>query len=111
MKIALALAALLLAAHATADTPVTSIRLESAQGGVQPFTAGLAFAKGDVPVVPALALVDSQVVVKTRWNDGSVKFAIASGRATLVANQPLTVVASAATAPAVAGRGDTFATG
>ena len=34
MKIALALAALLLAAHATADTPVTSIRLESAQGGV-----------------------------------------------------------------------------
>lgn len=100
MKIALAFAALLLAAHAAADTPVTSIRLESAQGGVQPFTAGLAFAKGDVPVVPALALVDSQVVVKTRWNDGSVKFAIASGRATLVANQPLTVVASAATAPA-----------
>jgi len=85
--------------HCAADVAVTSLSIESTQTGMQPFTAGLAFKKGDVPVVPALALADAQVIVKTRWNDGSVKFAIASGRAALLAAQPLSVTVNAALSP------------
>ena len=82
-----------------AAAPVTTLLLVSPNGGVQPFTTGLAFAKGQVPVLPALALADTQVIVKTHWNDGSVKFAIASGQATLTAGQPLTVNVDAVTVP------------
>jgi len=96
-RLLLALSAWLIAGTCAADVPVTSVELDAAQSGTQqPFTVGLAFKKGDVPVVPALVLADSQVIVKTRWNDGSVKFAIASGHAAVSANQPLTVVVNAA---------------
>jgi hypothetical protein len=42
-------------------------------------------------------------VVKRRWNDGSVKHAIVSGRATLAANTPLDVVATPTSQQANAG--------
>jgi hypothetical protein len=95
----LALCAWLTASTCAAAVPITSIELDAAQSNAQqPFTVGLAFKKGDVPVVPALALANSQVIVKTRWNDGSVKFAIASGHAAVSANQPLVVAVNAASA-------------
>jgi hypothetical protein len=78
-------------AMAVAAPPVTTLHLRSTQTGVQVFTAGLGFRKGDVPGVPQLQLVDSQVVVKARWNDGSVKHAIASGQISLLAGQTVDV--------------------
>ncbi|XVJ68965.1 MAG: hypothetical protein HEQ39_04370 [Rhizobacter sp.] len=73
-----------------------------------PFTLGFAFRAGDVasgqtvisPDVPRL-----QVVAKNRWPDGSLKFAVVSGLASMSANAPLTVrlspVASAGGASAL----------
>src|SRR5262249_30270145 len=65
-----------------------------------PFTFGVALRKGDVPGQPALDVPDQQVVVTRRWNDGSVKHAIASGRVALTANMPTTIhVLDAAASP------------
>lgn len=73
--------------------PLTYLDLTSAAGGEQPFTVGLAFKKGDVPAgTPSLGgALGSQVVVKRRWNDGSVKHAVASGRAAMTAGAPFRV--------------------
>lgn len=80
------------AASATANAIVTSVALTSPTSQpAAPFTIGLAFRKGDVPGQPALDLPDQQVVVKRRWNDGSVKHAIASGQVALTANVPATI--------------------
>lgn len=67
--------------------------------GNAPFTVGLAFAKGDMPASVAADLSLYQVVVKRQWSDGSVKHAIVSGRADLVANtgRVITLAAGAAT--------------
>jgi hypothetical protein len=68
-----------------------SFELTSSVGGVDlPFTVGQAFRQGDVPSGSNLAssLGTLQVVAKNRWPDGSLKFAIVSGRTTLVANVP-----------------------
>ena len=70
---------------------VTSFKLQSPLSGTFPFTVGLGFKKGDVPSAVSLNLPNQQVVVKSSWNDGSVKHAIASGRAAFTANTPLTV--------------------
>ncbi len=80
---------------------VTSFELTSTSTGTQPFPVGLALKKGDIPGVPViLGTPDAQVIVKNRWNDGSVKTAIASGLASLTANTPLTLnVMRATTAP------------
>ena len=56
-----------------------------------PFTVGLAFKKGDVPGTPSLDIPEQQIIVKRRWNDGSVKHAIASGHVMLSANAPRTI--------------------
>lgn len=56
-----------------------------------PFTVGLAFKQGDIPGTPTLDVMDQQVIVKKRWNDGSVKHAIASGHAALTANTAKTI--------------------
>jgi len=59
-----------------------------------PFTVGLGFKKGDVPGTPVLSIPDQQVIVMRRWNDGSVKHAIASGHVSLSANSPKTISAT-----------------
>lgn len=79
---------------------LASFQLTSASGGTSmPFTLGYAFKKGQVlagsHVVGSIS--DLQVVPKNTWPDGSLKFAVVSGRATLTANSPLTVNLSAGT--------------
>jgi hypothetical protein len=59
-----------------------------------PFTLGFAFRPGDVAAgqtVVSAEVPRLQVVVKNRWPDGSLKFAVISGLAPLTANAPLTV--------------------
>lgn len=75
----------------TYSAPITTFQLTSATSGTLPFTVGLGFKKGDIPNVPKLNIVTSQVIVKRRWNDGSVKHAIASGQVALTSGVPLTV--------------------
>jgi hypothetical protein len=77
-----------------------SFQVTSATGGTNvPFTLGHAFAPGDVPsgsgVVGSIGAL--QVVPKNRWPDGSLKYAIVSGRVTLAANSPATVTLSLGT--------------
>ena len=61
-----------------------------------PFCLGYAFRKGDVPVGQGVvaSLSTLQVTPKNRWPDGSLKFAVIAGRASLVANSPLKVTLS-----------------
>ena len=63
-----------------------------------PFTIGLGFRKGDV-TTPALDIPDAQVVVMRRWNDGSVKHAIASGHVALTANVARVITAAQSATP------------
>lgn len=64
-----------------------------------PFSLGHGFRKGDVPSGTQLVadIADLQVVPKTTWGDGSLKFAIISGRAALTGTVPLTVTLSIGT--------------
>jgi hypothetical protein len=73
-------------------------------GSALPFTLGQAFRQGEVPSGSTLQAdtADFQAVVKNRWTDGSVKFALLSGHADLAANTWLDVglhVAAAVAAP------------
>lgn len=79
------------------------VLVNSAVGGTAvPYTVGQAFRQGDVPsgttVVSDAGTLQAQV--KNRWPDGSVKFAILSGRVDLSANSWRTIGLRAATAPA-----------
>ncbi len=71
----------------TLSSPVT--------GAGQPFTVGHAFARGDVPagstIVSTQLGTNFQAVIKNAWPDGSAKFAILSGLATLSPNTPLAI--------------------
>lgn len=66
-----------------------------------PFTLGHAFRKGDVPSGKAIVanIPRFQAIVKSRWQDGSVQFAILSGSVDLAANTPVAVELRAGTAP------------
>lgn len=67
-----------------------------------PFTVGLAFKEGDTtgPTLDITDVADYQLEVKKSWNDGSVKHAIASGRANLTASSAKSIdVYSAGTQP------------
>jgi len=92
---------ILATSSAVMGATVTSVALTSPISQVAaPFTFGIALRKGDVPGQPALDVPDQQVIVTRRWNDGSVKHAIASGRITLAANVPATIhVLDAAASP------------
>lgn len=72
---------------------ITTFTITSTAGGSSlPFVVGHVFAKGDVPSgTPIGADSGVQVTVKRRWNDGSVKHAIISGRKTLTANVASTI--------------------
>jgi hypothetical protein len=77
-------------------TPVlmASFDLVSAIGGVNlPFALGFAFRKGDVPAGAQVAgsIPSLQVSGKNWWPDGSLKFAIISGRADLAAGMTRTI--------------------
>ena len=85
---------------APAPSGARQFTLSSPTAGTWPFSLGFAFKKGDIPTgsyAVAASLPQSQVRVKNRWPDGSVKFAIVSGRATLTAGTALTVVLSSTT--------------
>lgn len=78
----------------TTGTTVASFQLSSVTGGTNlPFTMGYAFKKGQIPSGTYLvgSIAELQVTPKNNWPDGSLKFAIVSGRATLSAGTPLTV--------------------
>lgn len=66
-------------------TGTSTLRLKSMQGGEGvPFSLGYAFRQGDVPAgrfitASAQEIRGFQAVVKNRWRDGSVKFAVLSG--------------------------------
>src|SRR5262249_37212259 len=78
----------------------TSFQLTSAASGTLPFTVGLGFRKGDIRAVPVLDIPASQVIVKNRWSDNSVKHAIASGETAMTAGVPVVIhVSAAASAP------------
>jgi hypothetical protein len=94
----------------------TSFKLVSATGGGNlPFTLGHAFRKGEVPAGAHVAgsIPNIQIIGKNWWPDGSLKFALVSGRVTLAAGVPQQVllsVGSAATGTKLV-TGDLKATG
>lgn len=73
--------------------PIASFTLTSTVGGSSlPFSIGHAFKQGDVPSGATLGADTAvQVTSKNFWPDGSLKFAIISGRKTLTINVPATV--------------------
>ena len=77
----------------------SSFQITSTQSGTLPFTVGLGFRKGDIPGYPVLNIADYQVVVKRRWNDNSVKHAIAAGQTALTANVSKTIAVSNSASP------------
>jgi hypothetical protein len=79
------------AAPAPSGAQITFVKLSSPVGGTQPFTVGVGLKKGDIAGTPTLNIPNSQVMVMRRWNDGSVKHAIASGHADLAAGTALAV--------------------
>lgn len=78
------------------DLGALQFSLTSTVGGTNlPFAIGHAFKQGDVPNASVLgADIAVQVTAKNAWPDGSVKFALISGRKTLTANVPATVTLS-----------------
>lgn len=75
---------------------LATFTLTSPAAQVAPFTVGQAFKRGDVPAGAGIvaSIPNVQVIGKNAWPDGSMKFAIVSGRAPLAANVPLSVALS-----------------
>jgi hypothetical protein len=84
-----------------------SLSLVSVTGGSGlPFTLGHAFKQGDIPAgstVQSSSVTGFQCAIKNAWPDGSVKFAVLSGLATLTANTPLSVALDTTAASALTG--------
>lgn len=81
-------------APGTATALSASIDLTSPIGGINlPFTVGEAFPQGDVPSGSSVlgSVGTLQVIPKNLWPDGSLKFAIVSGRVTLAPNIPVSI--------------------
>lgn len=80
----------------------TSFELTSATtGAAVPFTAAVGFKKGDIGGTPQLDLDFYQVVVKKRWNDGSVKHAVFSGTYASTSGEPSRITVSSGTTTSV----------
>lgn len=78
----------------TADIDVTTIALTAATGGAAvPFTVGHGFRQGDVPLGRFIKcdVANAHGKIQATWPDGSAKFAIVSGTATMSTGVPLTV--------------------
>jgi hypothetical protein len=72
----------------------------SASSATYPFSIGVGFRKGEAqPGQITTNLTSYQVVVLRKWNDGSVKHAIISGRAALTQNTARTVSVGTGTGP------------
>lgn len=76
---------------------LTTFTVTSATAGQQPFTVGHVFKQGDIP--SGQTLTGLQCSIKNAWPDGSAKFAILSGYATLTSNVARTVGCQIGTAP------------
>jgi hypothetical protein len=76
---------------------LTTFTVTSANAGQQPFTVGHAFRQGDIPSGSTLAGI--QCTIKNTWPDGSAKFAVLSGYATLTSNVARAVGCQIGTAP------------
>jgi hypothetical protein len=77
--------------------------LNSPNAGTAPFALGFAFKQGEIPAGQFITsnLANFQATIKNSWPDGSAKFAVLAGRATLTANAATAVQLSpTATAPA-----------
>lgn len=76
--------------------------LSAPTSGTWPFALGFAFRKGDIPQgsTATASIAGLQVTVKNRWPDGSAKFAVLAGRATLPAGTNTLVTLSASSAGA-----------
>lgn len=76
-----------------AGATVATFQVTSSVGGSLPFTLGHAFRQGDVPAGTQLGsnFSDIQIISKNVWRDGSLKYAIISGRAGLQANVAKTI--------------------
>lgn len=88
-------------AQVIANDLSTTFTLTSTSTATHPFTIGHAFKQGEVgPGSIALsgASVSAQATEKNYWPDGSVKFAILAGTASLTANTPATITVAAGTA-------------
>lgn len=101
-RFGLVLGIALSAFSAASAAALPSFEVTSSTGGSNlPFTVGQPFRQGDVPsgseVVGSNGAL--QVVAKNRWPDGSLKFAIVSGRATMSPNSPVTVGLSLGSPP------------
>jgi hypothetical protein len=74
---------------------VATMQLTSATGGsLLGFSFGQPFAQGDIPNIGVMGadISEFQVSPKNYWPDGSLKFAVVSGRKTLTANVAATVI-------------------
>jgi len=74
--------------------------LTSPTTGVKPFAMGQAFKQGDIPAGQTITTSDAtdfQATIKNTWPDGSARFAIVAGRASLTANTPKTINLTAGT--------------
>lgn len=84
----------------------TTLTLTSASGGAAlPFSSGQAFRQGDVPAGHTVRgdLPGFQCAIKSRWPDGSARFAVVSGLADLQAGLPRVVPLKAAEEPVPSG--------
>lgn len=72
----------------------TTFQLTSGTTGTLPFSVGVAFKKGDAPAFATTNATTSQVVIKRRWNDNSIKHAIISGTQALTSGVPTTITIS-----------------
>lgn len=73
---------------------ITTLQLSSSVGGsLLPWTIGHFFKQGDVPGGTAVraSIPEFQAVVRNTWPDGSVKFAVLSGRCDLIAGTPKSI--------------------
>jgi hypothetical protein len=70
--------------------------------GTHPFVLGYPLRQGDVPAGSGIVITgaNAQADIKTTWPDGSAKFAVIAGTASLTANTPLSVSLAAGSAAA-----------
>jgi hypothetical protein len=75
----------------------------TAGASAQPFAIGMPLAEGQFPSASGLAVsglgTDYQVTIRNQWPDGSAKFAIIAGRATVAAAASVVVELARGTAP------------
>jgi hypothetical protein len=83
---------------------VANFFIWSSTAGTKSFTFGQPYAKGDVPSGNDIVANVStfQTIVKNRWNDDSVKYAIHSGYVSIAANTTVTLALALGTAVSVA---------